>query len=170
MALALIVLVAASGVALVSWARSGTTCNDADFTSVRFGYCASTPAGWDAAAAQGADTPLDRFLLQDGSAMITVTAVALTTGQDLTRFEQFVRGFDEAQGAITGESVPLEVDGVEAIAFDVALAGPDGAVRSREVLFTREGFAWRVTLADEEVGFGSSAARLDELLDSWRFI
>ena len=170
MALILVVLVSASGVALVSWARGGTTCSDADFTSVRFGYCASTPAGWVAAAAQGEDSPLDRFLLQDGSAVITVTAVALTTGQDLTRFEQFVRGYDEAQGATTGGSSPLEVDGIEAIAFDVALDGPDGAVKSREVLFAREGIAWRVTLADETVGFGSSTARLEELLDSWRFI
>ncbi len=170
MALALVVLVSVGGVALVSWARGGTMCSDADFTSVRFGYCASTPVGWIAAAAQGEDTPLDRFLLQDGSAVITVTAVELTVGQDLTRFEQFVRGYDEAQGATTGGSMTLEVGGVEAIAFDVVLDGRDGAVRSREVLFTREGIAWRVTLADGSVGFGSSTSRLEELLDSWRFI
>ena len=170
MALVLVVFVAASGFALVSWARGGDTCGEADFESVRFGYCTSTPAGWIAAAAQGADTPLDRFLQQDGSAVITITAVPLTRGQDLAHFEQFVRGFDEEVGATTSGSMPMEVDGVDAAAFDATLEGPDGAVRSREVLFAREGIAWRVTLADEGVGFEASTARLGELLDGWRFI
>jgi hypothetical protein len=43
-------------------------------------------------------------------------------------------------------------------------------VRSREVLFTRDGVAWRVTLADEDVGFEANLRRLDEFLESWRFI
>lgn len=170
LALVLTVLVAAGGFALVSWATGGAVCGEADFESVRFGYCASTPAGWTAAAAQGKDTPLDRFLLRSGPAVITVTAVPLTRGQDLARFEQFVRGFDETVGASAGRSMPLEVDGVDAVAFDAALEGPDGVVRSREVLFVRAGIAWRVTLADEQVGFEASLERLGSLLDSWRFI
>lgn len=170
MALMLVGFVSASSFALVSWARSGDACGEADFESIRFGYCTSTPAGWIAAAAQGEDMPLDRFLQQDGSAVITITAVSLTRGQDLARFEQFVRGFDEDVGATTSGSTPLKVDGVDAVAFDSTLEGPDGAVRSREVLFAREGIAWRVTLADEGVGFEASTARLRELLDGWRFI
>lgn len=168
LALALIVLVVVGGFALVSWAR-GAPCDEADFRSTRFGYCASTPAGWIAEAAQEEGAPLDRFMLQDGAAIITVTAVPLTRGQDLARFEQFVRGYDESAGATTSGSRDLEVDGVGATAFDVTLEGPDGDVRSREVLFTREGVAWRVTLADERVGFEASARRLAQLLESWRF-
>ena len=168
-ALLLAVLVGVGMFSLVSWARGGAACREADFESVRFGYCASTPAGWTATAAQGKDTPLDRFLMRTGPAVITVTAVPLAKGQDLARFEQFVRGYDDAVGASAGSSMPLEVDGVDAVAFDVTLEGADGAVRSREVLFVRDGIAWRVTLADEAVGFEASASRLDELLDSWRF-
>ena len=156
--------------ALVSWAGGGSTCADGDFESVRFGYCTRTPPGWIAAAAKGEDTPLDRFLLQDGSAAITVTAVPLSKGQDLARFEQFVRGFDERAGATTGASSQIDVDDTEGVVFDVTLDGPDGATRSREVLFTRDGIAWRVTLADGEVGFEASAARLDEFLEAWRFV
>ena len=88
-------------------------------------------------AAEGAETPLDRFFVQDGAATITVTAVPLTQGQDLARFEQFVRGYVEDAGATTGVVATGEVDGVEAVAFDVRLDGADGAVRSREVLFAR---------------------------------
>lgn len=170
LALLLTLLVGVGAFSLVSWARGGAACREADFESVRFGYCASTPAGWTAIAAQGNDTPLDRFLLRTGPAVVTVTAVPLTKGQDLARFEQFVRGYDETVGASAGPSMPLAVDGVDAVAFDVTLEGPDGAVRSREVLFALDGIAWRVTLADEAVGFEASALRLDELLDSWHFI
>jgi len=170
LALALTVLVGAGAFALVSWARSGTACSAADFRSARFGYCASTPAGWISAAAGDEGTPLDRFMLQDGPAVITVIAVPLSKGQDLARFEQFVRGYDEDTGAAPGGSAPLEVDGVDAVAFDLTLAGPEGDVRSREVLFARDGIAWRVTLADESVGFEASTERLAELLDSWSFI
>ena len=98
-----------------------------------------------------------------------MTAVPLTKGQDLARFEQFVRGYAEDAGGRTGAASSLEVDGVEAVAFDVTVEGPDGIVRSREVLFTRDGVAWRVTLADEDVGFEANLRRLDELLESWRF-
>jgi len=37
-------------------------------------------------------------------------------------------------------------------------------------LFARDGIAWRVTLADDQVGFEASARRLDELLETWRFV
>ncbi|HET6712400.1 MAG TPA: hypothetical protein VFI59_01640 [Actinomycetota bacterium] len=164
------VLVGVGAFAVVSWASGDTGCGPGDFESVRFGYCARTPAGWIAAAARGEDSPLDRFLLQDGAATMTVTAVSLTKGQDLARFEQFVRGYDEDAGGRTGAASALEVDGVEAVAFDVIVEGVDGTVRSREVLFLRDGVAWRVTLADEEVGFEASLRRLDELLDSWHFV
>ncbi len=169
MALLVTVLVGVGAFAVASWASGGSGCEAGDFESVRFGYCARAPAGWIAAAAQGEDASLDRFLLQDGAATITVTAVSLTKGQDLARFEQFVRGYDEDAGGRTGATSSLEVDGAEAIAFDVTVEGPDGVVRSREVLFTKDGVAWRVTLADEEVGFEANLRRLDEFLESWRF-
>ncbi len=163
------VLVGVGAFAVVSWASGGSGCAAGDFESVRFGYCARAPGGWTASAAQGDDESLDRFMLQDGAATITVTAVPLTKGQDLARFEQFVRGYDEDAGGRTGAASSLEVDGAQAVAFDVTVEGPDGVVRSREVLFTRDGIAWRVTLADEDVGFDANLRRLDEFLESWRF-
>jgi hypothetical protein len=168
-ALALTVLVAVGVFALFSWAGRGSSCEDGDFESVRFGYCVRTPSGWIAEAAEDGVTSHDRFLLPDGAATITVTAVPLTKGQDLARFEQFVRGYDEEAGATTAPSSPLEVGESEAVAFDATVRGPDGVIRSREVLFAREGIAWRVTLADDAIGFTSSVRRLGELLDSWRF-
>jgi hypothetical protein len=166
---ALLVLVVAVGAtALFGWARADSACGEGDFISSRFGYCVRTPPGWEAAPAEGDDT-LDRFLLRNGAATITVTAVSLEKGQDLARFEQFVRGYVDGSGAVSGDSSPVEVDGVEGVAFEATLQGLEGTTRSREVLFAREGIAWRVTLADDEASFEASAARLDQLLSSWRF-
>ena len=169
-ALALSVLVAIGAAAVVTWARSGGGCEAGSFESRRFGYCVRAPSGWTAVAAEGAEAPLDRFFVQDGAATITVTAVPLTRGQDLARFEQFVRGYVEDAGATTDASRPVTVDGVEGVAFDARIEGADDQIRSREVLFARDGIAWRVTLADEQVGFDASARRLDELLASWRLV
>ena len=170
LALALTVVVVLGGVALVSWARGGGGCEGGSFESPRFGYCVRAPSGWTAVAAEGAGTPLDRFFVQDGAATITVTAVPLTQGQDLARFEQFVRGYVEDAGATAGSSRPVTVDGVDGVMFDVRLEGAEEQIRSREVLFARDGVGWRVTLADEQVGFDASARRLDEILASWRFV
>jgi hypothetical protein len=169
LALALTAVVAVAAFAVFSWAGGGAPCEDGDFESVRFGYCVRAPSGWVSEAAEVDAESHDLFLLPSSAATITVTAVPLTKGQDLARFEQFVRGYDEDAGGRVGSSTPLQVAGAEAVAFDVTVDAPDGVVRSREVLFVREGVAWRVTLADDELGFGSSVRRLDELLGTWRF-
>jgi hypothetical protein len=39
----------------------------------------------------------------------------------------------------------------------------------REVLFAQDDVAWRVQLADEEAGIDASVARLEEMLETWRF-
>jgi hypothetical protein len=168
-ALLLTVMVGIGAFALVSWARHDPACDEGDFESVRFGYCIRPPAGWIATPASEADS-LDRFIAQDGPATIAVTAVPLSKGQDLARFEQFVRGFVEEAGATAGPGTPVTVDGVEGVGFDVRLEGRDGVIRSREVLLAREGIAWRVTLADDEVGFHESTRTLEQILGSWRFL
>jgi hypothetical protein len=170
LAVGLAAAVAVGGVALVSWARGGGGCESGSFESRRFGYCVRAPSGWTAVAADGAEAPLDRFFVRDGAATITVTAVPLTQGQDLARFEQFVRGYVEDAGATTDASRSVTVDGVEGVAFDVRIEGADEQIHSREVLFARDGIAWRVTLADQQVGFDASARQLDELLASWHFV
>lgn len=169
LALVLTLLVGAGVWVLVSWARGGGGCEAGHFESTRFGYCVRTPGGWTAEAAGKDGPPIDRFLVPDGVATITITAVQLSKGQDLARFEQFVRAFDEQAGGTLDASVPAEVDGVSAVAFDLAIETPDGTTRGREVLFAQDGVAWRVQLADDEAGFDASVARLDEMLGTWRF-
>ena len=168
LAIALAAAVVLGAVALVWWARAGAGCEQGSFESPRFGYRGRTPSGWTAVAAEDAAC-CSIASLPDGAATITATAVPLTQGHDLARFEQVVRGYVEDAGATADPSRPVTVDGDEGVAFDVRLEGDDGQVHSREVLFARDGIAWRVTLADDQVGFEANAHRLDEMLESWRF-
>ncbi|MET0801301.1 MAG: hypothetical protein ABWZ53_09055 [Actinomycetota bacterium] len=168
-ALLLTVVVGLGGWALISWARGGATCEAGAFESQRFGYCVRAPGGWTAEAASDEGPALDRFLVADGPGTITVTAVRLSKGQDLARFEQFVRGFDEDAGATLGESSRAEVDGAAGVVFDITMEDGDGTTLGREVLFVREGTAWRVQLADDEPGFEASVRQLDDMLATWRF-
>jgi hypothetical protein len=167
--LVLTLLVGAGAFVLVTWARGGSGCEEGDFESPRFGYCVRTPGGWTAEAAAEDGPPLDRFLMPGGSATITVTAVRLSRGQDLARFEQFVRAYDERAGATLGASTSTEVAGAPAVVFDLSVETPDGVTMGREVLFARDDVAWRVQLADEEAGMDASVARLEEMLGTWRF-
>lgn len=169
LALVLMLVVGAGAYALVTWARGGAACEEGDFESPRFGYCVRTPGGWTAEAAGKEGAPLDRFLMPGGSATITVSAVRLSKGQDLDRFEQFVRAFDERAGATLGASTSTEVDGAPAVVFDLTVETPDGVTMGREVLFSQDGIAWRVQLADEEAGIDASVTRLEEMLETWRF-
>lgn len=169
LALVLAVVVGVGAWRLVSWAQGGGRCEAGDFESPRFGYCVRTPGGWTAEAAGNDGPPIDRFLVPDGAATITVTAAKLSQGQDLARFEQFVRTVDEQGGGTLGASSSIEVGGVTAVAFDLTIDSPDGITLGREVLFAQDGIAWRVQLADDEAGFDSSVGRLDEMLDTWRF-
>lgn len=169
LALVLTLLVGAGAFALVTWARGWAACEEGDFESPRFGYCVRTPGGWTAEAAGEDGPPLDRFLMPGGSATITVTAVRLSKGQDLARFEQFVRAFDERAGATLGGSTSTEVAGAPAVVFDLSVEAPEGVTMGREVLIARDGIAWRVQLADEEAGIAASVARLEEMLATWRF-
>jgi hypothetical protein len=164
----------AAGVALVlAWVLGGpATCGEGDFSSDRFGYCARVPSGWEVVAStdDGAGLATGDRLQQPGApGTILVTAVPLSTGQDLERFATFVRGLGRDAGWDVGDMSSTEVAGAEAMTFDLA-AGEDGETQSREVVFVRDGFAWRVQLADGATSFDASTRALDDLLASWVFL
>jgi hypothetical protein len=167
--------VAAGVVMVLAWVLGGPeTCAGGDFSSDRFGYCARVPSGWEVVAstddeAGPATGDADRFQQPGAAGTILVTAVPLSGGQDLERFATFVRGLGSDAGWDVGGMSSTEVAGTEAITFDL-VAGDDGQTRSREVVFVRDGFAWRVQLADGATSFDASARALDDLLASWVFL
>jgi hypothetical protein len=165
-----LLIVGGGVVALLDWVLGGpTVCEEGSFTSDRFGYCTQVPSGWEAAAATD-DEVADRFLRPTDAGTILVTAVPVSDGQDLERFADYVRGLDTEAGATVGKMNGVEVAGVEAVMFDVTAGAEDDATRSREVVFLRDGSAWRVQLADASLSFDASTRALDELLEGWVFV
>ena len=160
------------GAGLFVWAFGGPiSCAEGTFTSERFGYCVQVPQGWEVAGATD-DAPVDRFQVPTASGTVLVSAVPLSGGQDLAAFEDYIRSLEEGVGRAPGPSTPTQVAGVTALTFDVR-AG-DGSVSdgasSREVLFVREGFAWRVQGADTAEGFESTTAVMEQMLATWEFV
>jgi hypothetical protein len=167
----MLVLLALTGVVagLVAWLAAPGRCDDATFTSDRFGYCVAAPPGWSAEAARVGQTTVDRFLIPDGSAAVFVQAVDLQDGQTLDRFVEFVRALGERGGYSMGAISQTEVGGVPAMTWEVVVSSEAGATRMREVVFVREATAWRVQFADTSGGFEAHAPAFQQMLSSWDF-
>jgi hypothetical protein len=155
--------------ALAGWLAAPGRCDEATFTSDRFGYCVAAPPGWSAEPARVGQTTVDSFLVPDGSAAVFVQAVDLQDGQTLDRFAEFVRALGEQGGYSMGVTSQMEVAGVPALTWEVVASSPTGATRMREVVFVRESTAWRVQFADTAGGFDAHSEAFQQMLASWHF-
>jgi hypothetical protein len=155
---------------LALWLSAPGRCDNATFTSERFGYCMTAPAGWTAETARVGDTPVDRFLAPDGPTVVYVQAVALDQGQDVHAFSDFVRSVAEQSGFTLGQPSEFQIDGVAAVSWDKSEAAPttSGTI-VREVVFVRGDTAWRVQFADTADGFDAHKPTFEEMLGSWHF-
>lgn len=155
---------------LALWLSAPGRCDDATFTSERFGYCMTAPAGWTAETARVGDTPVDRFLEPDGSAVVYVQAVAVDQGQDVQAFSDYVRSVAEQSGYQLGQPNEFQIDGVAAVSWEKSEAPQTTAgTIVREVVFVRDDTAWRVQFADTPDGFDAHAPAFEEMLGSWHF-
>jgi hypothetical protein len=146
-------------------------CAGTNFESQNFGYCILVPEGWEAGPAQfGAEVTLDQFAPPTQSATVVVEAVDLEVGIALEDWSEFVRQRDEEAGLTPGAASETDLDGVEAMQWDVTVAPESGEeFRMREVVVVRDDVGWRITLNDVSDGFGTSAIVFSEMLESWRF-
>jgi hypothetical protein len=164
-----VLLVAAlfgSGALLWSWATRPAICDGANVTSERFGYCITAPAGWRVAEPVAGRLPEDQLFRPDGDTTLMIQAVE--TGRDLAAFADDLRRLQTDSGLATEEVRTLNVAGVDALQWDATL-GPSGAVRSRTVVFERDGIAWQLQFADSAEAFGNHVDDLALMLRSWHF-
>ena len=167
----LLALLALAGVVagLAAWLAAPGRCDDATFTSDRFGYCVAAPLGWSAEPARVGHTTVDRFLMPDGSAAVFVQAVDLQDGQTLDGFAEYVRALGERGGYSMGGISQTEVGGVPAMTWEVVVSSEAGATRMSEVVFVREATAWRVQFADTSGAFEAHSPAFQQMLSSWHF-
>lgn len=169
------IAVVASIVAMVAvigvWIAAPGRCDGSSFTSSRFSYCLTTPAGWQSEEVNQQGQVHDAFLRQDGSAAVLVSSGPVPEG---TNFDQLVEGIRtgaEDQGLVLEESRPLTVDGEPATQFDAELENEQGnPVAFRIVLVSHRGTYWIVRLQDTPEQFAGNASDLRGMLRSWRFI
>ena len=155
---------------LALWLSTPGRCDNATFTSERFGYCMTAPAGWTAETARVGDTPVDRFIEPDGSAVVYVQAVAVDQGQDVHAFSDYVRSVAEQSGYTLGQPNDFEIDGVAAVSWEKSEATPTTSETIvREVVFVRGDTAWRVQFADSADAFDAHKPAFEEMLGSWHF-
>jgi hypothetical protein len=141
-------------------------CSDRDFLSDRFGYCATTPQGWD----EGDQTATaDRFVLGGSAATFEVTATRVDDSTDTSSYVEEIRSLDEGAGFAVGDVKHTEIDGEPAAYFDAGGASADDDFAVREVVVVRDGVAWRITFTDLREGFDEHFGALGDFLKSWQF-
>ena len=166
--LMLVALVFAGGTLVLRWLAAPSACADANVRSDRFGYCLTAPPGWRVAEPQGGTLPADELFRPAGDTTITIQAVE--TGRDLHTFVDDVRTVQRSSGLDVGNVTSIDVDGVPASVWDASIASTSETIESRNVVFERDGVAWRVQFADSADGFDQHVADLARILDSWHFI
>ena len=111
------------GPAAAAGARAGS------FESRRFGYCvACAPSGWTAAAADGCRDAARPLLRAGRRGHDHGDGGAAHAGAGSRAVRAVRAGLRRGRGRDHGRvAIPLTVDGVEGVAFDVRLDGADGA-------------------------------------------
>jgi hypothetical protein len=163
-------LVAGLGVfAARSWFTGPDPCAASTVESPRFGYCLAAP-GWELAnVTMDTELPYDELRHPADASTVRIVAIDLLQGQGLFDVVSDARDQATEDGFDVGRIVRRRVAGVEAAQWDLTPTAEDETQRRREVVFVREGSAWRVQLQTNVDGFEVRTSDLEEILDTWAF-
>jgi hypothetical protein len=150
--------------------RSTDACEASTVESARFGYCIRAP-GWRLTNEElSVRLPYDELIRPADASSVRIVAIELDPGQDLDLVVQTVRSIETEGGIDVSAVVDRRVAGVPAAQWDIALeAGSSDARHIREVVFVREGTAWRVQLLADAQGFAIRVGEFERILRSWIF-
>jgi hypothetical protein len=165
----LLIVLAGVVVAGFWWLGGPGICDRSTVESARFGYCVAAP-GWELTneAAQ-TELPYDELIKPADASTVRIMAIQLQTGQGLEEIVQAVREIATQEGMTVGEVVERRVAGVPAAQWDLVLEGGQVEQQVREIVFVRDGSAWRVRLQADTEGFGIRAEEFDDILGTWTF-
>lgn len=165
---ALTLAVAGVVAAGVWWLGGPSLCGASTVESSRFGYCVAAP-GWEFTTDGDTQLPYDELIKPADASTVRIVAIQLQGGQSLDDVVQAVRDIETEDGAELTEVVERRVAGVPAAQWDITL--DEGQVEQlvREVVFVRDGSAWRVQLQADTAGFDLRAEEFEDILRSWTF-
>jgi hypothetical protein len=153
----------------VWWLGGPGLCDTHNVESTRFGYCVTAP-GWEFTnEATETALPYDELIKPADASTVRIVAIQLQGEQSLDQVVAAVRDIESKDGAKVGEVVDRRVAGVPAAQWDLALGGATVDQQVREVVFVRNGAAWRVQLQADTEGFDVRAEEFEAILRSWTF-
>jgi hypothetical protein len=140
------------------------------YSSVLFSYCAEIPEGWEGGSQLAAEGNLDQFSppAEDAATFVRVQDISPSATTDT--YAQDFRTNQEADGLSPSRMEAVEIDGEQALAWDVTVPSEDGeTLRLREVVVVREDGGWRITLAATDQTYQDARIAFEEMLDSWHW-
>ena len=168
-AAALLVVVLAVVVGGLVWLGAPGVCDTSTIESWRVGYCLAAP-GWEYTNEQSAtELPYDELTHPEDASSVRILAVEVGTSGRLDEIVTHVRQTEVEEGIVPGEIRDTTVAGVPAAAWDMTFESGDLELQIREVLFLREGTAWRGKLIADPPGFDTPHPEFERILNSWIF-
>ncbi|HEV3473844.1 MAG TPA: zinc ribbon domain-containing protein [Actinomycetota bacterium] len=141
------------------------------FSSALFAYCTEIPAGWSGGSQLAGQESLDQFTPggEDAVTWVRVQEI-LDPAIQTPQYAQQFRTSQEANGLAPGQIEQLNIDGEEALAWEVSVAGEGGQnLVLREVVLVREDGAWRIELVATQDMYPQARVAFENLLASWRW-
>jgi hypothetical protein len=139
------------------------------YSSVLFSYCTEVPAGWEGGSQLAGTENMDRFVptAYDAATSVTVDEVVDPTAATQSYAQQF-RINQIADGLSLGRSQAVEIDGEQAIGWDVTVpTEAEGILQLRDVVLVREDGAWHIRLLSPEVDYQTARLAFEDLLANW---
>lgn len=166
----LLVVVLGVAAATFLWLRTPGVCDASTVESTRFGYCLAAP-GWEYTNEQSSSNlPYDELVHPADASSVRILAVEVGSRGELADIVSSVRETEMQEGIVPGEVSDTAVAGVPAARWDMTLQSGDVELQIREVVFVRDGTAWRVQLIADPTGFDTRLPEFERILRSWTFL
>jgi hypothetical protein len=157
-----------AGTALGAWYLLRPDPCDGKYSSQQFPYCLEVPQGWEGTQQTIQGTRADAFAPQAQLTVVLVTAGQTQPGVNSQSYAEAQRDALEADGLFPSPTETQEVDGSDAVAWEMTTTDVDGTVlRERRVTLVRDGQAWIILMVAPQDRYPQALDRFRSMLETW---
>lgn len=166
----MMVAVAVAAVAVGAWWLLRPNPCEGKRASSQFPYCVALPSGWNPATEEIGGQRADTYSPRTGESIILVVVEQVESGTNTSEYAQSERDREESSGLFPGPVEEVDVDGQEAMSWEVTSTTESGTVvHQLQVALVRSGTGWVITFAGNEDSYGRHRDIFNSLLRSWSF-